>query len=215
MPSTLNLSDPTIANQYLQMLRSQYGGDSQQVRDIYNQAISDFQQGGGAAQFGGMPHLQNLLQTSTGAINKQYSTASTNLSDKLSAMGLSHSGIGLGAQSQLQGEQSAALNDATTKAMTEADQYDLALRNQQLQSIQMLLSGKNMSDTHNMQEQQQKNSLWGEIGQGVGTIGGAVLGGPIGAGIGGGLGKLLGGGGNSQYGGGQQEADYYNSLFKG
>ena len=47
MPSTLNLSDPTIANQYLQMLRSQYGGDSQQVRDIYNQAISDFQQGGG------------------------------------------------------------------------------------------------------------------------------------------------------------------------
>jgi len=212
MPSMLNLSDPTIANQYHQMLISQYGGDSQQVRDIYNAAMQEFQNGGGASQFGGMPHLQNLLQTSQGAINKQYGTASTNLSDKLSAMGLSHSGIGVGAQASLSGEQSGALNDATTKAMTEADQYDMAIRNQQLQSIQMLLSGKNMSDVGNRQDQQQKNALWGDIGKGLGQFI------PL-------AGMLMGGGGavgasgttadNSQYGGGAAEANYYNSLYSG
>ena len=172
MPSALNLSDPVIAQAYKEMLMAQYGGDSAQVEDIYNQAI---QQG-----MGGI----NSIQTATGGINQQYQMAGQQLQDRLSAQGLGSSGIGLGTQSQLQGQQSTALNNAYTSN-----------EQQQLGALQSLLGGYNSASERNQQQQQAQAGLWETGAKALGSLAAAPFTG--GASLLG-LTSLLGGGGGGQ-----------------
>src|SRR5208283_2830343 len=132
----LNLYDPVIAQAYKEMLSAQYGGDSQQVEDLFNQAVS---------QSGGM----NSLQTSTGQVNNQYNMASQNLQDSLSSRGLGSSGVGLGALSQLMGQRSTDIEGAVTSS-----------NQQQLGALQSLLGGYNSASERNQQQQQTQAGLW-------------------------------------------------------
>jgi hypothetical protein len=79
----------------------------------------------------GMPFKNQLLQTSTGAINNQYNKASQSMNDILSAKGLGKSGIGIAAQGNLAGEQSGALNQATAGI----NQQDIQYRNQAIANL--------------------------------------------------------------------------------
>jgi hypothetical protein len=117
------------------------------------QYLSTLLQGGAS---GGIPYKGNLLQTSTGAINKQYNTASNKLSDTMSAKGLGKSGIGIAAQSNLAGEQSGALNQATANI----NQEDINYRNQMISN----LLGLNASEGgYEGQQKQQKLSALSQL----------------------------------------------------
>ena len=165
----LNLSDPVIAQAYKEMLSAQYGGDSQQVEDLYNQAV---------AQSGGV----NGLQTGVGQVNQQYNQATMNLQDRLSAMGLGSSGVGLGLLSQLQGQRSTSID----QAVTSADQ-------QQLGALQSLLGGYNSASDRNLQQQQMQAQMWEKGAVALGSLAAAPFTG--GASLAG-LTSLLGGGGS-------------------
>jgi hypothetical protein len=105
---------------------------------------------------GGLPYKDQLLQTTTGAINKQYNKASSNLADTLSAKGLGKSGIEVAAQGNLAGEQSTALNTATANL----NQEDIQYRNQ---AIMNLLGLNTAEGGYEGQQSQQKLSALGEI----------------------------------------------------
>ena len=126
----------------------------------------------------------NSIQTATGGINQQYQMAGQQLQDRLSAQGLGSSGIGLGAQSQLQGQQSTALNNAYTSN-----------EQQQLGALQSLLGGYNSASERNQQQQQAQAGLWEKGAVALGSLAAAPCTG--GASLLG-LTSLLGGGGGGQ-----------------
>lgn len=137
---------------------------------------------------GGMPFKNQLLQTSTGAINNQYNKASQSMNDMLSAKGLGKSGIGIAAQGNLAGEQSGALNQATSGI----NQQDIQYRNQAIMNLlglntseggyenaQQGLKGKALSTILGGQLEEDKmndtSGIWEKLLGGIGQLGSTYL----------------------------------------
>jgi hypothetical protein len=166
---------------------------------MYQQLVSMLQ--GGYTQ--GLPYKDQLLQTSTGAINQQYGNASKDLNDMMSGRGLGKSGIGIQAQANLSGKQSTALNQATgqlneqdiayrNQAMlnllglnTAEGNYGLQQNQQQLSALQTLLSGRLQEDKQN----EENKFDWGSVLKDIGSLAAAPLTGGTSL-----LGLLVGGG---------------------
>ena len=167
--------------------------------------LSDYLKGGATS---GMPFKDQLLQTSTGTINKQFDQASKSLNENLSAKGLGSSGIGINAQMGLAGQQAGALNQATSQL----NQQDINYRNQAIaqllgldvsqaqmtgQGLSLNLGQYNAQQQRDMQQQAQSSSFWGSI---MGDVGGLLS-----APYSGNTTSVLGAGISSIFGGGQKK----------
>lgn len=145
---------------------------------------------------GGMPFKNQLLQTSTGAIKKQYDTASRDLASNLSSRGIGGGGVSLVAQNQLEASESGALNQATT-AINQQDidfrqnaiaqllglssaegQYRSSQRGQGLDSLSQLTGYNQFEQGLDQRRREATLGFWGQLLGGAGQAAGGYLGRP-------------------------------------
>lgn len=136
----MNFDDPVLKQAYKNYLTSIYGGESDQVNDIYSGVVNS-QNGGGVDLRGYVNSIltgdntglnaanQKITKASEGTINRNFNNASNKVNENIAAQGLSRSGVSAGAMVDLEGKRGDALvqNEAAGAA-------------RQLESIRMAIN---------------------------------------------------------------------------